>query len=144
LILLRLTYITHAIFQISTKIKFLENLLARFSGSGISGVGAGNSGFPGYSGPGPETPGCKGINTFDRSEKVSFLHFSVSTAPLSPPSPPSLSLGDFHSPPPKSRESEGLKAPRHGDQGSTQVSKDSSTLPSLPKVFKGTFPDLLP
>jgi hypothetical protein len=46
LILLRLTYITHAIFQISTKIKFLENMLAGLRGSRISGVGAGNSGFP--------------------------------------------------------------------------------------------------
>jgi hypothetical protein len=92
LILLRLTYITHAIFQISTKSKFLENLLAGFRGSEISGVGAGNSGFPGYYGPGPKTPGCKGINTFDRGEKVSFLHFLVLTAPLSPLSPPSLSL----------------------------------------------------
>jgi hypothetical protein len=136
LILLRLTYTTHAIFQISTKIKFLENLLAGFRGSGFSGVGAGNSGFPGHSGPGLETPGCKGINTFDRGEKFSFLHFSVLTAPLPPRSPPSLSLGDFHSPPPKSRESKGLKAPRRGDQGSTQVSKDSSPLPSLPKMAR--------
>jgi hypothetical protein len=57
LILLRLTYITYATFQISAKSKFLENLLVGFRGSGISGVGAGNSGFPGYSGPGSETPG---------------------------------------------------------------------------------------
>jgi hypothetical protein len=46
------------------KIKFLENLLAGFRGSGISGVEAGISGFSGYSGPGLETPGCKGIKTF--------------------------------------------------------------------------------
>jgi hypothetical protein len=39
------------------KIKFLENLLAGFRGSGVSGVEAGLSGFPEDSGPGPETPG---------------------------------------------------------------------------------------
>jgi hypothetical protein len=50
-------------------------------------------------------------------------------------------LGDFHSPPTKSRESEGLKASRHGDHGSTQDSKDSSLLSSLPKVYsKELFP----
>jgi hypothetical protein len=119
------------------KIKFLENLLAGFRGSGISGVGAGNSGVPGYSGPGPETPGFKGINNFDRGEKVSFHHFSVLAAPsLFPPSPHSLPLGDFHSPRTKSHESEGLKAPRCGDQGSTQDSKDSSLLPSLPRMVR--------
>jgi hypothetical protein len=32
------------------KIKFLENLLAGFRGSGVSGVEAGLSGFPGDSG----------------------------------------------------------------------------------------------
>jgi hypothetical protein len=77
-------------------------------------------------------------------KKFPFTTSQFQLRPLSPPSPPSLPLGDFHSPPTKSRESEGLKAPRRGDQGSTQDSKDSSLLPSLPKVFKGTFPDLLP
>jgi hypothetical protein len=65
------------IYHISTlpnlfKIKFLENLLAGFRGSGVSGVGAGHSGFPGYSGPSPESPGYKGIKAFDRGENLSF------------------------------------------------------------------------
>jgi hypothetical protein len=108
------------------KTKFLENLLAGLRGSGVSGVGAGNSGFPGHSGPSPETPGCKGIKTFDRGERGIFHSYSVLTAPLSLPSPPSIPLGDFHFQPTKSRESKDLKAPKRGDQGSTQVSKDSS------------------
>jgi hypothetical protein len=45
-ILLRLTYITHAIFQISTKIKFLENLLAGFRGAESPGLGPEIPGFP--------------------------------------------------------------------------------------------------
>jgi hypothetical protein len=44
-------------------------------------------------------------------------------------------LGDFLFPPAKSSESEGLKAPRCGDQGSTQDSKDPSLLSSLPKEY---------
>jgi hypothetical protein len=127
------------------KIKFLENLLAGFRGSGISGVGAGNSGFPGYSGPGPETPGCKGIKTFDHGEKAFFHHFSVLTAPPLSRRLLLTSLGAFHFQPAKSSESEGVKAPRRGDQGSTQDSKDSSLLPSLPKVYsKESFPIYFP
>jgi hypothetical protein len=54
-------------------------------------------------------------------------------------------LGDFPIQTPKSRESEDLKTPRRGDQGSTQVSKDPSPLPYLPKVFsKETFPIYFP
>jgi hypothetical protein len=125
------------------KIKFLENLLAEFRGSGISGVEAGNSGFSRYSGPGPEISGCKGINTFDHGERGSFHLYSVLTVPyLFPVASPFLSLKplcDFLFQPAKSSESEGVKAPRRGDQGSTQVSKDSSLLPSLPKVYSKEF-----
>jgi hypothetical protein len=54
-------------------------------------------------------------------------------------------LGDFHLPPSKSSESEGLKAPRCGDQRSTQGSKDWSLFPSLPKVYlKELFPIYFP
>jgi hypothetical protein len=54
-------------------------------------------------------------------------------------------LGDFLIQLPRSRESEDLKTPRRGDQGSTQVSKDPSLLPSLPKVFsKESFPIYFP
>jgi hypothetical protein len=109
---------------------------------------SGKSGFPVYSGPGPETPGCKGINTFDHGEKAPFILLQFNRAPLSPrrlPSSPSMPLGDFLFPPAKSSVIEGLKAPRCGNQGSTQDSKDSSLLPSLPKVCsKELFPDLLP
>jgi hypothetical protein len=48
-------------------------------------------------------------------------------------------LGDFHFQPTKSRESERLKAPRRGDQGSTQDSKDSSLLPSSPRYIQRSF-----
>jgi hypothetical protein len=61
----------------SFKIKFLENLLAGFRGSGVSGVGAGHSRFPGYSGPDPETPGFKSIKGFDRGEKPLFHPHSI-------------------------------------------------------------------
>jgi hypothetical protein len=37
-----------------SKIKFLANLVARFRGSGNSGLFPGDSGFPGNFGPGPE------------------------------------------------------------------------------------------
>jgi hypothetical protein len=56
LILLRLTYITHIIFQIYPKIKFLANLVAGLRGSRDSGDFPGDSGFPGNSGPSPEYP----------------------------------------------------------------------------------------
>jgi hypothetical protein len=121
------------------KIKFLENLLAGLRGSGISGVEAGNSGFSGYSGPSPETPGCKGIKTFDHGKNSFFHHYSVSPRPLLSPVAPFLSLCDFLFQPAKSSESEGVKAPRCGDQGSTQVSKDSSPHPSLLKVYSKEF-----
>jgi hypothetical protein len=134
-----------SIFPNPFKIKFFENLLAGFRGSGVSGVEAGHSGFPGDSGPGPETPGYKGIKAFDRSENPCFTPTQPLTAPLSLPSPPLIPLGDFHIQPPKSRESEDLKASRRGDQGFTQVSKDSSPLSSLPKVFsKESFPIYFP
>jgi hypothetical protein len=127
------------------KIKFLENLLAGFRGSEISGVEAGNSGFSGYSGPGPETLDCKGIKTFDRGKNSFFHHYSVSPRPLLSPVALFLSLCDFLFQPTKSCESKGVKAPRRGDQGSTQVSKDSSPLPSLPKVYsKESFPIYFP
>jgi hypothetical protein len=126
-------------------IRFLENLLAGFRGSGVSGVEVGLSGFPGDSGPGPETPGFKGIKSVDRGENPCFTPTQPLTAPLSLPSPPLILLGDFHFQPHKSRESEDLKAPRRGDQGSTQVSKNPSLLPSLPKVFsKESFPIYFP
>jgi hypothetical protein len=83
------------------KIKFLENLLAGFRGSGVSGVGVGLSGFPGYSGPGPETPGCKSIKAFDRGENPCFTSTQFLTAPPSLPSPPSHFLGRFPHPTPK-------------------------------------------
>jgi hypothetical protein len=59
--------------------------------------------------------------------------------PLLSPVAPFLSLGDFLFQSVKSSESEGVKAPRRGDQGSTQVSKDSSFLPSLSKVYSKEF-----
>jgi hypothetical protein len=62
--------------------------------------------------------------------------------PLSPVaslSPSPKALGDFRPPPAKSSESEWLKAPRCEDQGSTRDSKDSSLLPSLPKVYSKEF-----
>jgi hypothetical protein len=127
------------------KIKFLENLLAGFRGSGVFGVGAGHSGFPGYSGPGPETPGYKGIKAFDRGENPCFTSTQFLTVPPLSRRLLLTFLGDFHIQPHKSRESEDLKAPRRGDQGSTQVSKDSSLLSSLPKVHsKESFPIYLP
>jgi hypothetical protein len=121
------------------KTKFLENLLAGLRGSGVSGVGAGHSGFPGHSGPSSETPGCKGIKTFDRGEKGIFHSYSVLTAPPISPVASLHPLGDFLFQPTKSRESKDLKAPRSGDQESTQVSKDLSLLPSLPKVYSKEF-----
>jgi hypothetical protein len=108
-------------------------------GSAVSGVRAGHSGFPGYSGPSPETPGCKSIKPLTAVKKTYFTPTQFLTAPPSLPSPLSILLGDFHFQPTKSCESEDLKAPRRGDQGSTQVSKDSSPLPSLPKVFSKEF-----
>jgi hypothetical protein len=63
------------------KIKFLENLLAGFRGSGVSGVGVGHSGFSGLSGPSPETPGYKGIKAFDRGENLSFTSTQFLTVP---------------------------------------------------------------
>jgi hypothetical protein len=121
------------------KTKFLENLLAGFRGSGVSGVGAGESEFSGHSGPSPETPGCKSIKPLTAVKKASFTPTQFLTAPPSLLSPLFILLGDFHFQPTKSRESEDLKGPRRGDQGSTQVSKDSSPLPSLPKVFSKKF-----
>jgi hypothetical protein len=77
------------------KIKFLENLLTGFRGSGVSGVGTGLSGFPGDSGPGPETPGFKSIKGFDRGENTLFHPTQSSNrASLSPVAYPLL-LGDF-------------------------------------------------
>jgi hypothetical protein len=121
------------------KIKFLENLFAGLRGSGISGVEAGNSGFSGYSGPGPETLGCKGIKTFDHGKNFFFHLYSVSPRPLLSPIAPFLSLCDLLFQPAKLSESEGVKAPRREDQGSTQVSRDPSPLPSLPKVHSKEF-----
>jgi hypothetical protein len=121
------------------KIKFLENLLAGFRESRVSGVGAGHSGYPGYSRPGPETPGFKGIKAFDRGENPCFTSTQFFNRAPSLPSPLPIPLGDFQFQPHKSRESEVLKTPTRGDQGSTQVSKDSSLLSSLPKVHSKEF-----
>jgi hypothetical protein len=130
------------------KIKILENLLAGFRGSGISGVCPESPDFP---------------DTLDLAQRLRvvkvYIPLTAVKNPLSPfhsytvpylfppvaslsPTSNSLAISTF--PPAKSSECEGLKAPRRGDQGSTQVSKDSSLLPSLPKVFKGVPPDLLP
>jgi hypothetical protein len=121
------------------KIKFLENLFVGFRGSGVSGIRAGHSGFPGYSRPSPETPGCKSTKAFDRGENPCFTSTQFLTAPPSPVASFSLSWVISTSNPPKSRESEDLKAPRRGDQGSTHASKDSSLFPSLPKVHSKEF-----
>jgi hypothetical protein len=129
------------------KIKFLENLLAGFRGSGISAVCPESPDFP-------DTPDLarrlQVVKVYIplTAVKNSLSPFHSFTVPyLSPvaslfPSLKSMAISLF--PLAKSSESERLKAPRCGEQGSTQDSKDSSLLPSLPKVFKGIFPDLLP
>jgi hypothetical protein len=77
------------------KIKFLENLLAGFRGSGVSRFEAGLSGFPGDSGPSPETPGFKSIKGFDCGENTLFHPTQYSNrASFSPVAYPLL-LGDF-------------------------------------------------
>jgi hypothetical protein len=69
------------------KFKFLENLLAGFRESGVSGVEAGLSGFPGDSGPDPETPGFKSIKGFDHGENLCFTPLHILTVPPSLLSP---------------------------------------------------------
>jgi hypothetical protein len=64
---------------------------------------SGKSGFPGYSGPGPETPSCKGINTFDRGEKVPFILLQFNRTPSLPvaslpPHPSPWAISTFHRP----------------------------------------------
>jgi hypothetical protein len=144
LILLRLTYVTHASFQVSTKSNSLK----------ICSLDSGGAESPGL---GPETPGFPDIPDLAWRLRVVKVYIPLtavknSLSPLSQfhraPSPPRRlllspwAISTF--PPAKSSESEGVKAPRCGDHGSTQDSKDSSLLPSLSKVFKGAFPDLLP
>jgi hypothetical protein len=120
------------------KIKFLENLLAGFRGSGIFGVCPESPDFPDIPDPGRRLRVVK-VYIPLTVVKNSLSPFHSFTVPyLSPvaslfPSLKSLAISTF--PPAKSSESEGLKAPRCEDQGSTRDSKDSSPLPSLPKVY---------
>jgi hypothetical protein len=123
------------------KIKFLENLLAGLRGSRISGVC-------------PESPDFLDTPDLTRRLRVvkvyiplttvknslsPFHNFTVPTSSVSSlsPTPKSLAISTF--PPAKLSESEGLKAPRRGDQGSTQDSKDSSLLPSPPRYSNDFF-----